>query len=183
VELVIWVVASNVVLGILACLFGWSKTATAAATALRIHLQVLVGRSWGTYHRFLRGAYLDSGEHELFRSDIHAISVYAIDGYTEIGHDSTCLVTDHRLVICDPTGTMLEIPLITIRSTRASREYDPDSGFTYSVAIDRGDTRDHNPHGDIWLRCASDRQSHDLASSIHDAVDHMMPQVGALTPE
>lgn len=119
------------ILGILICLFGWSKTATALAGALRSRLQILAGRSWGTYHRFVRGAYWESDEQELFRTDVHAVSIFAIDGYTDVERNATCIVTDRRLMMSDPKGNMVQIPLTAIRTTRVQRAYDRDSGFTY----------------------------------------------------
>jgi hypothetical protein len=174
VDVVILLVASNLVLGLLICLFGWSKTATAVTGALRSYFRVVAGRSWGTYHRFLRGAYWESGERELFRTDVDTVSVFAIDRYTDVERHATCIVTDHRLMICDHAGTMVQIPLTAIRTARAQREYERDVGFIHAVAIDRGGASDHDPHGDVWLRCGTDRESHDLASSIHDAMAQLV---------
>lgn len=137
---------------------------------LRTRLRTLTSGVWGTYHRFVRGDDLAADERELFRAPIQAVSVLAFDHHTLVDTVSTCILTDHRLMVCGLKGNAVQINLAAISSSHVYREYDAATGFSYWVAIDRGPRSQHDPHGDIGLRCDSNQGSHELSSHLDDAL-------------
>jgi hypothetical protein len=166
VEIIEWLIVPSLILGLLI----WWPGQQEMRSAVKSRWQVLLGRRLGTYHHFLSGGNLASGEGEVFRTEVRSVSIYSVDRHTEIDRRSTCILTEQRLMVCGPKGNVVQIPLHSIRSAHTCRDYDPRLGFSYWATINRIGSTDHDPHGDICLGCESNQQSHALISHIQDAL-------------
>jgi hypothetical protein len=117
----------------------------------------------------LHGDLWEVGERESNRAEVRGVGVYAVDRSTAVGAQSVCILTNRRLLAGDPAGHLVQLRLTHVRSARHIREYDPVTGFTYWVVIDRTDSIAHDVKGDICLRCETQEQSRNLAAIIQRA--------------
>lgn len=128
--------------------------------------KAFASRTWGEYHRFLRGGSMHPGEQELYRVRLPWVSAYAVDGPATVARNATCLVTTKRVLACDVQGGLAEVRLGDIRAVRVRRQDDPLGGPSYSVAIERVGTTVRDPEGDIGLHCRNRSEADELASMI-----------------
>jgi hypothetical protein len=133
-------------------------------------VRAFLRRTWGEHGRILRGHRWEPGEREVHRDQLPSISVFSVDRHTTVARQALCILTDRRLAILDSSGGYLEIRLGDIRTARTYREYDPERGSCWSVALSRLESGTHDPRGDICLLCKDERQSAYLSSLIRDKI-------------
>lgn len=134
-------------------------------------MRAFLSRTWGDYHRFLAGRDLEPGERELQRWKLQGISVYVTDRHTALEQESSCILTDRRLLARGPLSGAVQVPLNGIAGVRAYRDHDSDTGFSYWVVIDRAGSDVHDVRGDVCLQCENQEQSQELASLIGQAAE------------
>ena len=142
---------------------GWSTP------QLRRRLKIFVNRRWGEHHRLLRGELWDDGEQELSRISLQAFSMYTVDRYAVVWTSPVAILTNQRLIVCDASGEPVQVGLRQVGAVHDYRDYDPRSGFSHWVAIDRSVSSLHDPKGDFCLRCRTQEESVHLAALIRDA--------------
>lgn len=131
-------------------------------------LRVYYSRLWGEYRRIRRGTFLESGEHETCRTQLVGVTAYSVDRHVTLQSQSTCIVTDRRVVMCDFHGSRVEVLGSHIRAVRSRRTYDPADGFSYSVVLERLGSAIHDPEGDMLLIASGARQSESLFAALDD---------------
>lgn len=164
-EILAWLLLPSIIMGWLLNRFATNN----GNHRMRTRLGMLANAHFGTYRRFVQGGTLRADEHELFRTPVQAVSVLAFDQHTRVDAVSTCIVTDHRMMVCGAKANVVEIDLAAISSSHVYREYDATAGYSYWVAIDRGPLSQHDVHGDIGLRCNTNQESQELSAHLQDA--------------
>lgn len=158
--------------GLLVATLGQWFWSSRPGLALRARLYLTASHRWGAYHDLERGALWDRGEVEVYRVPVTAVSVAEGGQHSIVHRHSICVLTNHRLVLCDPRGHLVQIPFAAIRSVHVFRDVDPWHGSDYWVAIGRQGSYAHAQLGDIAIRCDTNRAGHELAEHIQSAITH-----------
>ncbi|GAC1330697.1 MAG: hypothetical protein NVS2B16_23530 [Chloroflexota bacterium] len=170
----LYVLPTNLVLWLFFWFLSRGRTPT-RGTRVPQAARAIANRTWGEYHRFTKGAQWESGERELFRTDVFDVSVYSVDRYASVEKQATCILTDHRLVVCDPAGGTIQIPIADVDGAHVYREFSPRTGSSYSVAVKRVGSHVHEPKGDVCLLCGNQEASRELTALLTDLSDTSRP--------
>ncbi|HEX8918042.1 MAG TPA: hypothetical protein VF898_06040 [Chloroflexota bacterium] len=131
-------------------------------------LRIAHSRSWGEYRRFCQGKLWAPGESETYRARLFGVTAYSTDRHMQIQQRTTCIVTNRRVAVCDERSHFFQLLAGEIRTVRTQRTFDLADGYSYSVVVGLVQSNVHDPDGDLRLICASQEQSHGLASAIED---------------